>query len=221
MIDLESATQTHAGTWFDRLVALLIGLVALLAATQAAVQVDVSGQEARALMTAARLISQIDARNASTSELLGLQLQSAQRAAHLGTIGGTRGMAAITAGDEFATAVADAELAAAQRIIEIGLGLGRPPAESGPVDRYARELLAASMADIQALADEQAAQADRAEVAGNRGVMAVLGLSLAALSGVLAGLAGILGDSRAGRLTLLSGYLAGGFVLAALLSSLR
>lgn len=221
MIDLESATQTLGGTWFDRLVALLIGLVALFAATQAAVQVTVSGQEARALMTAARLISQIDARNASTSELLRLQLQGAQRGAHLGTIGGTRGIGAITSGDVLSTAIADAELAAAQRIIEISLRLGRPPDEGGPVDRYARELLAASMTDIQALADEQAAQADRAEVAGNRGVMAVLGLSLAALAGVLAGLAGILGDSRAGRLTLLSGYLAGGLVLAALLGSLR
>ena len=219
MIDLEAVAKTETGSWFDRLVAVLIGCVALLATILAIIQVAGSGQESRAQMSAARLIAQIDARNTSSTELLRLQVQAAQRGAHLGALGGTRGIAALASGDELELAQADAQLAAAQRLIDLAPVLGQPT-EDGPLDGYAREMLTATIADVQALAVEQARQADVAEAAGHRVGMSVLGLSLAALVGVLAGLAGIFGDSRAGRLTLVTGSGAAVLCLGALLLAL-
>jgi hypothetical protein len=221
VIDLDSVAKTHTGTGFDKLVALLIGLVALLAAVLAVVQVNASGEQARAQMQASRLIAQIDVRNAGATELGRLQLQAAQRAAQVGNVGGSRGMAGIEAGDEAALAVATAELTAAGRLGEVAMRLGQPPAEDGPVDAYARQVLSSTIEDVATLGAEQIVQADLADAASNRGGMAVLGLSFVALAGVLAGLAGILGDGRGGRLTLLTGYLAWLLALAALLLSLR
>jgi len=131
-------------------------------------------------------------------------------------LGGTRGIAAIESANESELAQADAQLAAAQRFIDLAPTLGQP-AEDGPLDDYARRMLTATMADIQALADEQARQADRADAAGRRVGSSVLGLSLVALAGVLAGLAGILGDIRAGRVTLLTGYGAAALALSSML----
>jgi hypothetical protein len=213
--------QTHPGTGFDKLVALLIGLVALLAAALAIVQVTASGEQARAQMEASRLIAQFDVRNAGATELGRLQLQAAQRAAQVGNVGGSRAMAGIESGDEAALAVGTAELAAAGRLGDVAMRLGRRPAAEGPVDAYAREILSSTIEDVATLGDEQIVQADLADAASKRGGMAVLGLSFVALAGVLAGLAGILGEGRAGRLTLLTGYVAWSLSLIALLASLR
>jgi hypothetical protein len=130
-------------------------------------------------------------------------------------------MAGIESGNEIAVAVGTAELAAAGRLGDVAKRIGRPPAADGPVDAYAREILSSTIEEVAALGEEQIVQADLADATSKRGGMAVLGLSFVALAGVLAGLAGILGDGRAGRLTLLTGYVAWSLSLIALLVPLR
>lgn len=72
------------------------------------------------------------------------------------------------------------------------------------VDAYARGLLAASVADLNADVAEQNRQLDVANAAGERSGRAVLGLSFAPLAGVLVGLAAVLRAGPAGWITLMA-----------------
>jgi hypothetical protein len=215
MIDLDHAARTRTGSRFDQVVGLLIGCVALLAAVLALVQVVAAGDGTRAQMHTARLISQVATRHASSTELLRLQLEAAERAAHLGAVGGNRAITGVATGDEAEVAIGKAELAAADKVNQLAVNLGQVSADDGPLDAYSRSLLASTAAETDLLAARQFEEARLAQVAGARSGTAVVGLSLVALAGVLAGLAGILGEARVGRFTLLAGWVAWSLALGA------
>lgn len=221
MIDLDAVAQADSGSRFDRLVALLIGCVALLATVAAVFQVAAVGEQGRSQMVAARLIADITARQTATSELSRFEFQIAQRGSLLGSIGAARGITGLETFDEAAVAVADAELVVAQGVLSLMDRMARPPRVDGPVDAYARELLGSTDARIVALVEEQAMRADAAQAAGARGSLAVVGLSFAAIAAVMAGLAGILGDGRAGRPTLAAGYVAATATVVSILLAAR
>ena len=92
--------------------------------------------------------------------------------------------------------------------------MGAIPDASSPLDPYARYGLASTTIDIAAMVAEQNHQADTATAAGSRGLAIVLGISLAALGGVLAGLAAVIGRGKPGTLMLVLGYVAAGLAIA-------
>ena len=73
-----------------------------------------------------------------------------------------------------------------------------------PLDPYTAGLVTSTVSDIRAEAIEQGHQVDIAATAGGHGRLAVLGLSLSALAGVLVGLALVLREGRPGWTALLA-----------------
>jgi hypothetical protein len=206
MIDPDALAQTKEGSRFDKVVALLIGLVAVLASILAVMQVGRSAEEARAHAMAARLTSEVTTRMAASSALGELRLQSAQRAFVMGMEGISRQIVALGEGDEAGQAIGGAEFAASERLVGVADRMARLPARDGPLDPYVREMLASRQADQVALTEEQNRQVDLAAEASGRNAIVIVGLSLVALAGVLGGLSALLRSGRAGRGTLLAGF---------------
>lgn len=143
---------------------------------------------------------------------------SSQRAIQLEIDGTSRQIVALDTGDAAADGIGKSDVNAGERLLAIAAEMGTPPAESGPIDAYARHLLVAPTEELNAEVTEQNRLVDVANDASNRSSMAVLGLSMVALAGVLVGLAAVVGEGRAGRLTLLMAYLGAS---AALISLVR
>ena len=195
--------KTAPGRRFDQLASSLIGFLAVLAAMLAIVQAGQSQTGGRAKSMAARLADDILTRS-SVSRLVddfagGAQLQAIDlrvdafaRQAE-GKAVGDAGAVAVGAADEKA-----AELLQAAMTETIGTSGG------APLDPYTAALVRASVSDLQAEVAEQGRQVDIATAAGGRGRLAVLGLSLTALAGVLVGLALVLREGRPGWTALLA-----------------
>jgi hypothetical protein len=206
VIDLDAVAQTREGSRFDKAVALLIGLVAVLASVLAVLQVSTSSDENRAHAMAARLTSEVTTNLSASAALSEMRLQSAQRAYLLGLEASSRQIVALTDGDAAGQAVGAAELVASERLVGVADRMAMLPRRDGPVDPYVRSVLASQQADQEALTAEQNRQVDLAIVASARVGLVVVGLSLVALAGVLGGLAALLRGGRAGRGTLLAAY---------------
>jgi hypothetical protein len=216
VIDLETVQSTEEGTRLDRLSALLIGLIALLAALLAVAQAGYSQAEARASAMAARLSTDISAHLNATNSFNGFVFGSTMQAVTLQMEGTSRQFVGLTNGDELQIAVGAADRQAGEQLIGIAGEMGAVPQPGGPVDPYAQELLAQDLSDVNVTLAEQNRQADIAVDAGARSGRAILGLSIVALAGVLVGLAAVLGEGRAGRLMLLTAWLAAGAGVVAL-----
>lgn len=197
MIEPEAAARWRSEERFDRIATVLIGLVAVLAAILLVLQTADGQESTRAQVQAARLASDASAR-ISASSLARDSLLVAQQ----GTL--VRGMEAISrmlagtrAGDDDVVGVGTATQGAAEKL---GAILAATEATIGgrPLDAYTAGLVRASTAAIATEVAEQGHQVDLANDAGARQMRAILGLSFLALAGVLAGLAAVLREGRAG-----------------------
>lgn len=218
MIDFEAIKETTDGTRFDRLTALLIGTIAVLAACLAVVQMAQSQAEGRANILTSRITVDLSGRLSASADQETFMIGSSQRAIQLEIDGTSRQIVALDTGDAAADGIGKSDVNAGERLLAIAAEMGTPPAESGPIDAYARHLLVAPIEALIAEVTEQNRLVDVANDASNRSSMAVLGLSMVALAGVLVGLAAVVGEGRAGRLTLLMAYLGAS---AALISLVR
>lgn len=218
MIDFEAIKETTDGTRFDRLTALLIGTIAVLAACLAVVQMAQSQAEGRANILTSRITVDLSGRLSASADQETFMIGSSQRAIQLEIDGTSRQIVALDTGDAAADGIGKSDVNAGERLLAIAAEMGTPPAESGPIDAYARHLLVATGEALNAEVTEQNRLVDVANDASNRSSMAVLGLSMVALAGVLVGLAAVVGEGRAGRLTLLMAYLGAS---AALISLVR
>lgn len=218
MIDFEAIKETTDGTRFDRLTALLIGTIAVLAACLAVVQMAQSQAEGRANILTSRITVDLSGRLSASADQETFMIGSSQRAIQLEIDGTSRQIVALDTGDAAADGIGKSDVNAGERLLAIAAEMGTPPAESGPIDAYARHLLVATGEALIAEVTEQNRLVDVANDASNRSSMAVLGLSMVALAGVLVGLAAVVGEGRAGRLTLLMAYLGAS---AALISLVR
>ena len=205
MIEPEVATRWRSQARFDKAATLLIGLVAVLAATLAILQATNGLASTRAYAQSARLGTDASTKISASSLARDSVLRARQEALVVGMDGVSRLMVATTAGDASAYAVGTAEQAAGERL---GAVLTETAATSGatPVDPYTAGLLTATTTEIAAEVLEQNRQVDLAILTGAREQRAVLGLSLLTLAGVLAGISAVLGRGRAGWTTLLVGW---------------
>lgn len=209
MIDYDTIKQTGDGDRFDRLTALLIGIVAVLAALLVVVQTVESLAEARANANARRLASELTTRIIAGGTLRDHGVVNGQRSLLVSMRGNARQIVSFQTGDLGQGRVGEAEVAAGNRLAEIALRMGATPDDSSPLDPYARSVLATTTDELFAVLEEQNAQADLAGVASSRSSQAVMGLSVVALAGVLVGLAAVVGSGRAGRALLLVAWIAG------------
>ena len=220
MIDYDSLKETARGQRFDRLVAVLIGLLAVLAAALVVAQTNESLAEARANAQARRLAAELTTRIIAGGGVSNHQIINGQRALLVSIEGTSRGLVGLQAGDLGAQAIGNAEVAAGDRLATIATEMGALPQPGGPLDPYAQDVLATTEDQLRAILAEQNGWADHASAASDRSSRSVMGLSLVALAGVMAGLAAVVGRGRTGRALLLLGYTsaAGAFGLLVLAS---
>ena len=205
MIELEAEETGRGGALLDKAATALIGLVAVMAAVLAILQVGNSLAGTRAQVQAARLSADASARISASSLARDASLRAQQDAVVLGMAAVNRMLVATTAGDAGALAVGTAQQAASDRlraaVVETAATTG-----GAPVDAYASGLVGATIDGIVAEVKEQNRQVDLAAAASSREQRAVLGLSLLTLAGVLAGIAAVIGRGRAAWLTLALGW---------------
>ena len=206
MIDCEALKETSRGKRFDRLVALLIGAIAVLAAALVVVQTNESFAEARANAQTRRLAAELTTRIIATGSLANHALLGTQRALLVSMEGASRGMVALQTGDAVGQAIGEAQSNAGTRLGEIAAAMGALPGPTSPLDAYARDVLSTPNDQLFAILDEQIGWAVAAGVASDGSSRAVMGLSLVALAGVLAGLAAVVGSGRTGRALLFLAY---------------
>jgi hypothetical protein len=201
MIEPEAATRWRSQAAYDRLAAVLIGIIAILAAVFAVQQAHEGLAGTRAQVEGARLAADAAARIGASSTATAAGLRAQQDVLLVGLGGTSRQLQALIAADEGASAVGAAHASAAERFAS---AVTETIATTGgePVDGYTAGLINATTGEIVALVEEQNRQVDLAIEAGGHQLVAVLGLSLVALAGVLAGIAAVLGRGRAGWLLL-------------------
>ena len=197
MIAPDSTKKLKAERRFDLVAAALIGVIAMLAAVLAVVQMNTSQASSRAQVQAARLEADLSARISVSGQALGASLIAEQSALVMGMEAAGRQLSATTAGDDAELAVGGAQEHAYEQLQSI---LTATLATSGgsPVDAYAAGLIATTTDQLQAELAEQNRQVDVANDESSRSQWAALGLSFLALAGVMTGLAAVLKEGRPG-----------------------
>jgi hypothetical protein len=201
MIEPEVASRWRSQAAYDRIAAVLIGVIAILAAMFAVMQAHEGLAGTRAQVEGARLAADAAARIGASSTANAADIRARQDALVVAITGTSRQLQALTAGDEAASAVGAAHSAAAERL---AAAVDATVATTGgePLDAYTSGLISATDDELRAIVKEQNRQVDMSIAAGAQQQSAVLGLSLVALAGVLAGVAAVLGRGRAGWLLL-------------------
>lgn len=205
MIDIEAVNETAAGTPFHRVVSLLIGIVAVLAAILAVAQVDLSQKESRTLLQAARVSASIFEGIAASGQRSSFTLNSQQDAIAVNIASLARSLAALERGTVDIpgdTERVAADMAATDRLQVIAESMGAPAPDAVPLDAAARQAINAEPETLGARVTQQNVLVDQANEYGSRGGRSLLALSFVALAGVLLGLAATLGPGQAGRLAL-------------------
>jgi hypothetical protein len=199
MVDIELAHEVEE-TPHHRRLAALVGVAAILAAALGALQMHDGSQEGRASARASRLSAEIARGLAIDGLVSAFHLPTAQTVIAVGLEATSRALAAFEAeeGVPVATAAADADTAAVERLTAILDAMVATPGPESGVDPATLETLARDLEALSAMTIEQNAAVDRAERYSKRGDRAVLALSIAAVAAVLLGLAGIVGAGRAG-----------------------
>ena len=225
-VDIETVHDVSGTTRFEKALAILLGVGAVLAALASVVQLDASKREERALLRSSRLGVQVFEFTATYSPVLayagtGVQLSSGVSVAAL-----TRQIQALqdTGLGEAAEAIGTADERAGARIQTVALGTTILPDRVAQLDPHLREIFEVVSADVAAFAqqmadpdaqveyrlaaagneltDELDRELDAADRASDTATRALLSLALLALAGVLIGLAAVLRQGTAGWVAL-------------------
>jgi len=220
MIEPAVAASWRGQAAFDRTAAVLIGTIAVLAAILAIQQTHAGLAGTRAQVEAARMAADASARISAESLASSAALGAQQDALVIGLESVSRQLQGTIGGDDVAVAVGAARQAASERLATI---IAATAATSGgePLDPYTAGLVRSTSTATASLVAEQNRQVDLAAAEGERELRAVLGLSLGTLAGVLAGIAAVLGRSRAGWLLLLTGWAVAGAAAVTILLGVR
>jgi hypothetical protein len=202
-VDIETVHRGSSRSRFERALAILAGLTAVLAALLATLQVDASRWEEQARVNATRLAVQVFEGSAATGILSTYQFQTAQEATLLSIDASARDLQAAQAPAVAASqqAMATAETRTAERLTIAGEAMSRAPDDASPVDAHTRAVLALTVDDMAGSVEELNDQLALADQYGTRGTRAVFALSLLAIGAVLLGLAGVMGATRTGRIS--------------------
>jgi hypothetical protein len=190
---------------FDHLAALLVGTLAVLGAVLISLQLTHDHASNRASSQGSRLATDLATRIGVSSVVVGWDLGAAQEAITLGVGGLARSISALSANAPDEELVGVAQNDASQQLQNEIAAMGATAADG--LDPYTTGLVTATIDDIKAELIEQNRQVDLANAEGDRSHVAVLGLTFAALGGVLVGLAIALKETRSGWGILLLGWI--------------
>ena len=201
MIAPDAAADLHEEKRFDLLAALVIGVIALVAAALAVIQISSGQASERAQLQAARLSADLSARieASTTTDSSAVTLQQTTLA--LAMQGTARQIAGLQLSDDGAVAVGQSERDASQEL-STELSATSDSGGKAPLDSYTSGLMRATTDDLWKEVGEQNRQVDLANSASSREQKAILGLSFLALAGVLTGLGAVLRMGRAGWIAL-------------------
>jgi hypothetical protein len=233
-MDVETAGGAEGKSRFERSLAVLVGIAAVLAALLATLQVDSGKREERALLVASRLSVGIFEFIAAEGSVSNFQLGSARESLVPGFLSSGRAGATLEREGQVLeellpveATLAMAEAQSQERLLAISERMSEVPADQEGLDHHTREVMSVAKrlleADLEELEEiradptrfvgEQNRQVDVAERYGRRGTRATFALSLLALAAVFLGLAGVTGQGRAGWVGLI--VAAGALLLSA------
>jgi hypothetical protein len=202
-VDFDLIEQTGRGTRFHRALAVLVGVIAVLATVLALLQTGASQQSARASLMTTRISAAVAERVTASQAYAGYVFGTYREALVVGIQGTSRalqGTISDPTGVEYA--IGEADMAASDRLGEIVGAGGLVPEDGGPLDPHTADVLRAEERTYAELLQAQQEQRTLGAMWSGRSTRAVLGLTLLALAGVLAGLTAILGEGRAGLICL-------------------
>lgn len=205
MIEVENATRWTGGARYDKVATLLIGAVAILAATFAIQQTTFGLAGQRAQIMAGRLSADAATKVSTSSTVSGSLFGAQQQALLVGMNGVSRQLAGTTGQDEAFVAIGGAQAAASEDMRAV-IDATSDASGKAPLDPYTAGLVTANAAGLLLLVKEQNRQVDVANDLSSRQLLALLGLSLVTLAGVLAGVAAVLRRGRAGWAMLAVGW---------------
>jgi hypothetical protein len=189
-------------------VAVLVGLVALVAAIFGTIEADTDKQAERASVMSTRLATQVFEGTAVVSQVdsFGLNAQQDVIVTQLGVTAHT--IAGLQAGDD--TTVLEAEdpieATAADRLANVIAEMTDRKRLGAVPDKHTASVVSLDDAGLIALVNAQGRAVDLADQLGSRSTLLVYALSLVALAGVLAGLAGVLRRGPGAILALVAGF---------------
>lgn len=210
-MDLDVETAHEGGeSPFRRWLAILVGVAAVAAAMIATLESDANRREERAFIRGSRLSLDLFERIAGSGPRLSFQARGLEQALSLQIEAQARSIAALDAPSlaAFEDARAEAEEAAGLRLAGVVEAMARLPDEASGVDAHTREVLASTPDRLEDLVGAQNAAIDDAERFGTRQDRAIFALSLVAIAAVLLGLAGVMGEGRSGRTSLIAAAVA-------------
>jgi len=195
-------------TRFEQILAVLVGLTAVVAALLATLQLDASRQGDRAAQLSARLPARVFEHIAASTLRSSFHLDSQRDGAGLAVEALGRQLAVLEkGGPDFEDAIGRAHLKAAERAIEAAKAMEKIDPASRGVDRLTREAILATIPQLNALVAEQGRQVDLGDRYSARGSKSVFALSLVAIAAALLGLAAVFRAGAGGRIALAAGAL--------------
>jgi hypothetical protein len=212
-VDIETAVPGHHLTaGFRRRLAVLVGIAAVSASVLSWVESDGGRREDKARVDASRLGLDVFVRVAATQPRQQFELDALRRVTLTEGLGQVRVSAAST--DDLvaftsALGLSQVDNATARRLIALGRATTTLPDDPEGVDEAAFEALATrDQKQIDAVTNAQDEELEKADSMGTRQERAILGVGLVAIAASLLGLAGLMGEGRGGRLSLLSATVA-------------
>jgi hypothetical protein len=215
-VDVEVARPTGEMTpRFRRWLATLVGIAALSAAFLSWVETDSGRKEEQAFVDASRSAIEAFVTLGASASRSNFQLDALRRAAKLGIEASARGIHAPEADFWNTYALSRAQNAASDRLLERVQAMSDLPRRHPRVDQAMIDALqATNPLAAQPIVDEANAAVDRTGTYGTRQERAMFALGLVAIGASLLGLAGLMGATRGGRISLVTATGALTFALA-------
>jgi hypothetical protein len=199
-LDVEIAHKASHKSRFERALAIVIGLAAIIAALLATLEMHSSKRWEQASTEAADLSVELFGKIAATGPFRAAGADAEQTALALSIEGIERTRQSNARGFDFVRAYIDNRVA--NRLLRLTEDISAAPDESSGLDPVAREVLATSLHDLEEIGAHQDEQVDAAEHYGARLNRAIFALSLLALAAILIGLAAVLGIEHSGPIVL-------------------
>ena len=202
---------------FRRTLSVLVGIAALAAAGLSFVEVDSGRKEEQGFVNASRGALDIFVKLAASAPRTQFEGNALRRAIAVQSEGGGRVIALGTDSPIFDEALkqARADEAAGRRLIQIARQMSAVPDESSELDPRTLEALEiTSPIQVFDLVEQQNAELDDADSYGTRQEHSFFSLGLVATAAALIGLAGLMGATRAGWISLATSATALTFAIA-------
>jgi hypothetical protein len=209
-MDIELVDKAAGTSRFEKALAVLVGLAAVVAALLGTLEVDANKRQEQAQAESVRDTVQIFGTLAGSASPADAATQAGQAATLAMLRANTRRIAAAPAPATaaFESALADADERTAADLAPVAESVGKTPDAASGVDPVTRAVIATTTDDFPKLLAQQSRVLDTANRFGRRGSRAVFGLSILALAVVLFGLSAVLGRASRGTITLVLGAVA-------------